>query len=158
MTGTSGDSESMLSRLKTSEVGVAQQRRLLAELLLQSNQTEIYPAPLAQQRLWFLDQLGPKTAAYNVHFGLWLHGPLDLGALRSSLQELANRHASLRTIFRLDGGELVQLVLPRLSVSLPVTDITRSADPESEHYPLANAEDGTSFDVNKCRPFLVRVI
>src|SRR5258706_583106 len=158
MTGTSGDSESMLSRLKTSEVGVAQQRRLLAELALQSNQEEIYPASLAQQRLWFLDQLGPKTAAYNVHFGLWLHGPLDIGALRSSLQELANRHASLRTIFRLEGGELVQLVLPRLSVSLPVTDITRSADPESEHYPLAKAEVEKSFDLSKGPLFRTRLI
>ena len=48
----------MLSRVKTSEVEVAQQKRLLVELLLQSNQTEIqtevYPASLAQQRLWFL--------------------------------------------------------------------------------------------------------
>src|SRR5258708_23536131 len=109
MTGTPGDSECMVSRLKCSELGVGQQRRLLGELCLQCNQTEIYPASLAQQRLWFLDQLGPKTAAYNVHFGLWLHGPLDIGALRSSLQELANRHASLRTIFRLEGGELVQI-------------------------------------------------
>src|SRR5258708_20853316 len=147
MTGTPGDSESMVSRLKTSEVGVAQQRSLIAELLRKSNQTEIYPASLAQQRLWFLDQLGPKTAAYNVHFGLWLHGPLDIGALRSSLQELANRHASLRTIFRLEGGELVQLFLPRLSVSLPVTDITRSAYSEIVHYPLAKAADDMTIDL-----------
>ncbi len=152
----------MVSRVKTSEVGVAQQKRLLVELLLQSNQTEtqteVYPASLAQQRLWFLDELGPKSAAYNVQFGFWLHGPLDMSALQSSLQELTNRHASLRTIFRLEGGELVQVVADRLSVSLPVTDITSSADPDSEHYPLAQAEVEKSFDLGKGPLFRARVI
>jgi thioesterase domain-containing protein len=152
----------MLSRVKTSEVGVAQQKRLLVELLLQSNQmqiqTEIYPASLAQQRLWFLDQLGPKSAAYNVHLGLWLRGPLDMRALQSSLQELTNRHASLRTIFRLEGGELVQVVIPRLSVSVPITDLTRSADPEGEHYQLAKAEVEKTFDLTKAPLFRARVL
>ena len=148
----------MLSRLKTSEVGVTDQKRLLIELLLQSNQTEIYPASLAQQRLWFLDQLGPKNAAYNVHLGLWLRGPLDMRSLHSSLQELTNRHASLRTAFRLDGGELVQVVLPRLSVSLPITDLTRSADPVTEAYQLAKAEVETCFDLSKAPLFRARIL
>src|SRR4029077_3259568 len=152
----------MLSSVKTSDVGVAQQKRLLVELLLQSNQTEIqtevYPASLAQQRLWFLDQLGPKSAAYNVHFGLWLRGPLDLRALQSSLQELTNRHAGLRTVFRLEGGELVQVVANHLAVRLPVTDISRSPDPDAEHYQLAKAEVEKIFDLSKGPLFRARVI
>src|ERR1700675_710542 len=152
----------MLSSVKTSEVGVAQQKRLLVELLLQSNQTEIqtevYPASLAQQRLWFLDQLGPKSAAYNVHFGLWLRGPVDMRALQSSLQELANRHASLRTFFRLERGELVQVVASRLAVRLPITDLTRSANPDRDHYQLAKAEVEKSFDLSKGPLFRARVL
>ena len=152
----------MLSSVKTSEVEVAQQKRLLVELLLQSNQTEIqtevYPASLAQQRLWFLDQLGPKSAAYNVHFGLWLRGPLDLRALQSSLQELTNRHASLRTVFRLERGELVQVVANRLAVRLPITDLSHSANPDGEHYPLAKAEVEKSFDLSKGPLFRARVL
>jgi thioesterase domain-containing protein len=152
----------MQSRVKTSEVGVAQQKRLLVELLLQSNQTEIqtevYPASLAQQRLWFLDQLGPKSAAYNVHFGLWLRGPLDIRALQSSLQDLTNRHASLRTVFRLERGELVQVVANRLAVRLPIADLTRSADPDAEHYQLAKAEVERSFDLSKGPLFRARVL
>jgi thioesterase domain-containing protein len=152
----------MLSSAKTSEVEAAQQKRLLVELLLQSNQTEIqteiYPASLAQQRLWFLDQLDPKSAAYNVHLGLWLRGPLDMRALQSSLQELTNRHASLRTVFRLEGGELVQVVADRLSLNLPLADLTRSADPDGEHYQLAKAEVEKSFDLTKGPLFRTRVI
>jgi len=152
----------MLSSVKTSDVGVAQQKRLLVELLLQSNQTEIqtevYPASLAQQRLWFLDQLGPKSAAYNVHFGLWLRGPLDLRALQSSLQELTNRHAGLRTVFRLERGELIQVVASHLAVRLPITDISRSANPDGEHYQLAKAEVEKSFDLSKGPLFRARLI
>ena len=152
----------MLSRLKTSDVGVAQQKRLLVELLLQSNQTEIqteiYPASLAQQRLWFLDQLGPKSAAYNVHFGLWLQGPLDMHALQSSLQELTNRHDSLRTVFRLERGELVQVVADRLALRLPTIDISRSANPDGGHYQLAKAEVEKSFDLSRGPLFRARVL
>jgi thioesterase domain-containing protein len=152
----------MLSSVKTSDVGVAQQKRLLVELLLQSNQTEIqtevYPASLAQQRLWFLDQLGPKSAAYNVHLGLWLRGPLDISALQSSLQELTNRHASLRTVFRLERGELVQVVANRLAVRLPITDLTRFANPDGEHYQLAKAEVEKSFDLSRGPLFRARVL
>src|SRR5580658_4777707 len=107
----------------------AQQKRLLAELLLQSSRAESYPASLAQKRLWFLDQLEPKSAAYNVHLGLWLRGPLDIDALRASLQELMNRHASLRTGFRLEDGELVQIVAPDVTLNLQVTDISDSSEP-----------------------------
>jgi thioesterase domain-containing protein len=151
----------MLSSRKTSDVGVAQQKRLLVELLLQSNQsiqTEVYPASLAQQRLWFLEQLEPKTPAYNVHLGLWLRGRLDIHALQASLQELTNRHASLRTVFRLEGGELKQVVANRLSVNLPITDLTRTSDPGSEHYPLAKAEVETIFDLGKGPLFRARVL
>src|ERR1700675_2829355 len=152
----------MLSSVKTSEVGVAQQKRLLVELLLQSNQTEIqtrvFPASLPQERLLFLDQLGPKSAAYNVHFGLWLRGPVDMRALQSSLQELTNRHASLRTVFRLERGELVQVVANRLAVRLPITDLTRSANPDAEHYQLAKAEVERSFDLGKGPLFRARVL
>jgi len=136
----------------------AQQKKLLAELLLQSSQTESYPASLAQKRLWFLDQLEPKTAAYNVHLGLWLRGPLNIDALRLSLQELMNRHASLRTGFRLEDGELVQIVTPAVTVNLQVTDISDSTEPYAAAYQLAEAEVETTFDLANPPLFRARLI
>jgi thioesterase domain-containing protein len=136
----------------------AQQKKLLAELLLQSSQTESYPASLAQKRLWFLDQLEPKTAAYNVHLGLWLRGPLDIDALRVSLQELMNRHASLRTGFRLEDGELLQIVIPNVTVNLEVTDISDSTGPYAAAYQLAETEVETIFDLANAPLFRARLI
>jgi hypothetical protein len=147
--------ESMLSSGKTSEVD---QKKLLAELLLQSNRIETYPASLAQQRLWFLDQLETKSAAYNVHLGFWLRGPLDLQALRASLQEILNRHDSLRTSFRLDGSELVQVITYGLSVDLPITTVTGTGNLYPETYQIAKEEVETTFDLQKAPLFRTRLL
>lgn len=151
----------MLSANPKPPMGIAQQRMLLADLLLQSSQkpdlTETYPASLAQQRLWFLEQLGVKTSAYNVHLGFWLRGQLDMGALRSSLQELVNRHDSLRTSFRLDGRELVQDVTRDLRVDLPITDITSTPD-YAIAYGLARNEVEAPFDLSQAPLFRTRLI
>src|SRR5215207_3726143 len=56
------------------------------------------PAPLsfAQQRLWFLQQLEPQSAAYNVVSALRLTGPLDLRAFEAAIEQIHERHAVLR--------------------------------------------------------------
>ena len=149
----------MIPGNQKSPTGMSQQKLLLAELLLKSGQSasqyEIFPASLAQQRLWFLEQLGTKTSAYNVHLGFWLRGPLDMDALRASIQALIDRHATLRTSFRLEGRELVQVVAHELRASLPVTDIVDTPFPEL--YPRAYAQAKTEveapFDLAKAPLF-----
>jgi amino acid adenylation domain-containing protein len=53
----------------------------------------------AQERLWFLEQLEPGLAVYNVPIGIVLEGELNIAALEQSLNALASRHGSLRTSF-----------------------------------------------------------
>ncbi|MFI7229618.1 amino acid adenylation domain-containing protein [Nonomuraea angiospora] len=56
------------------------------------------PPPSAmQERLWFLEQYAPGTAAYTVPFAVRLTGELDENALARALTELTRRHESLRT-------------------------------------------------------------
>ena len=61
---------------------------------------EPLPLSFAQERLWFLDQLSPGTANYNLPSALRLRGALDAAALACSLETIVARHASLRTTFR----------------------------------------------------------
>ncbi len=109
----------------------------------------IYPAALAQRRLWFLDQLQGPTSAYNVHVGLWLYGPLDLRALQASLQLVVDRHESLRTCFTLTRNGLIQLVLPSSPVALPCTDFSSAPDPYPQVYDLAKQQVAGPFDLSQ---------
>src|ERR1041384_6326079 len=56
-----------------------------------------FPPSFAQQRLWFLAQLEPDSSFYNIPVAMRLKGPLQSGVLERSLNELVQRHESLRT-------------------------------------------------------------
>jgi amino acid adenylation domain-containing protein len=92
------------------------------------------PAPLsyAQQRLWFLDQLEPCNAAYNMSAAVRMAGPLDVGALEGALGEVVRRHEVLRTTFRLEGDAPVQVIGPPLPFDVPVYDLAALTDEERE--------------------------
>ncbi|KJH70841.1 non-ribosomal peptide synthetase [Aliterella atlantica] len=83
----------------------------------------VFPASFAQQRLWFLDRLFPNTAFYNVPTTLRLTGVLNFAALEKSFNAIASRHEILRTSFDTEDGQLVQVILPQIEVSLPLIDL-----------------------------------
>ncbi|WP_448681025.1 amino acid adenylation domain-containing protein [Pseudomonas nicosulfuronedens] len=58
------------------------------------------PLSAAQARLWFLWQMEPHSAAYNIPAAVRLRGTLDEGALERAFAALITRHESLRTVFR----------------------------------------------------------
>jgi len=75
------------------------------------------PLSFAQQRLWFLAQMAPGSAAYHIPIGLRLEGALDANALERALQRLVERHESLRSHFVEQDGE-PQVVLATEAFSL----------------------------------------
>src|SRR5215471_7444977 len=54
-----------------------------------------FPLSLMQESLWFIDQIMPASGVYNIPEAWQLEGPLDVEALRTSLDDLAQRHESL---------------------------------------------------------------
>jgi len=83
-----------------------------------------YPVSYAQERLWFLDQLVPGQATYNMPAAVELSGRLDEGALRRSLAEIVRRHEALRTTVVTVEGQPLQVIAPQLSLALPVADLS----------------------------------
>jgi amino acid adenylation domain-containing protein len=81
-----------------------------------------FPASFAQRRLWFLDQLEPGSAVYNMPLALLLKGePLEGESLAGELAEeqlaavfgeLARRHETLRTTFIAGDDGPLQVVHP----------------------------------------------
>ncbi|MES1241996.1 MAG: amino acid adenylation domain-containing protein [Acidobacteriota bacterium] len=81
------------------------------------------PLSFAQERLWFLDRLAPGSAAYNLGAALRLEGDLSGPSLSRALTEMARRHESLRTVFRIEKGQPFQEIPPAAPVAMPVIDL-----------------------------------
>ena len=90
---------------------------------------EPLPLSFAQQRLWFLHQMEPESAAYNVPGALRLSGSLQIGALQAALREVVRRHESLRTGFPGEGGEPRQVIAPEVRVVLTEIDLASLPEP-----------------------------
>ncbi|MEV0250499.1 non-ribosomal peptide synthase/polyketide synthase, partial [Nocardia sp. NPDC050712] len=74
------------------------------------------PLSLAQQRMWFLNQFDPQSAANNIPFAIRLTGTLDLHALQCALADLIERHETLRTVYPAVDGTGYQVILPAAQV------------------------------------------
>lgn len=90
------------------------------------------PLSHAQERLWFIEQLTPGTPLYNLPLALEIEGPLDQDALRAAINEILARHSALRTTFRMEGGEAVQVIAPPGGVDIGLVDLSDRAEPERE--------------------------
>ncbi|MBD2562853.1 MULTISPECIES: amino acid adenylation domain-containing protein [Nostoc] len=94
--------------------------------------TEELPLSYAQQRLWFLDQLEPNSAIYNIPLALRLVGNLNRAALEQSFQEIIDRHEALRTNFITVDGKPSQIIQTQINWTVSVV--------ECEHLPLSEQE------------------
>src|SRR5215472_7208361 len=62
----------------------------------QEKQSREWPLSFGQSRLWFLDQLEPGSALYNIPVGLRIKRPLNVLALQTGFDVLITRHKKLR--------------------------------------------------------------
>ncbi|HEV7377734.1 MAG TPA: AMP-binding protein, partial [Pyrinomonadaceae bacterium] len=90
----------------------------------------IQPLSRGQQALWFLYQLAPENAAYNISTVVRIASALDVSALRRAFQLLLNRHPSLRSTFSTHQDEPVQRILDRAEVSFEEIDASELSEAE----------------------------
>jgi amino acid adenylation domain-containing protein len=88
------------------------------------------PLSFAQRRLWFLCEYESEPAVYNLPVRIDLHGQLNTDCLQQSLQHLLDRHSALRTNFRVIAGAPAQLIAPRRTLELPITDLSEIPQPD----------------------------
>ncbi|MEH2621947.1 amino acid adenylation domain-containing protein [Bradyrhizobium sp. AZCC 1719] len=86
--------------------------------LLPVERNEPLPLSHAQERLWFLEQLGLAGGSYNIAVAVRLTGRLDVAALSAALSEVVRRHEALRTRFESRGDGAVQVIDPPWPVAL----------------------------------------
>ncbi|RKI73405.1 amino acid adenylation domain-containing protein, partial [Corallococcus sp. AB049A] len=109
-----------------------------------------HPLSFAQQRLWFIDQLDPGSALYNMPAALRLTGAVDVPALQQAFDALVERHEALRTTFETVDGEPRQHVHPAPTGVLPVVDLTDLPEDarEAEAVRLASEDALTPFHLD----------
>jgi hypothetical protein len=107
------------------------------------------PLSFSQERVWFLQQLNPTTAAYHFQATLSITGPLDVMALERSLGEIVRRHEIFRTTFPASGGQPIQLVHAAQPIHLPVLDLQAAPDRATAMQEQIAAELSAPFDLTR---------
>ncbi|WP_437482985.1 amino acid adenylation domain-containing protein [Sorangium sp. So ce1014] len=83
----------------------------------------VFPMSFAQERLWFLAQLEPESASYNMATAVRLTGSLDVSVVERCLAEIVRRHEILRTTFAVVDGQPSQVVQPDGAARLERLDL-----------------------------------
>src|SRR6266404_1403244 len=111
----------------------------------------VFPASSAQRRLWFLHQLDPNSSFYNITAPLRISAPINVEALRRSLQEIVRRHETLRTTFTTVDGEPVQIVALSTNFKLDIIDLqaVEETKREAEARSLAEPEARRPFSLTQ---------
>ena len=86
------------------------------------------PLSFAQERIWFMQQLDPHSAAYNLAATVRLRGELDPAVLEAAFTELVRRHESLRATFALADGQPRHSAAAAQPFHLPVVAVDGAAE------------------------------
>lgn len=121
----------------------------------EGRQSAWYPASNGQQRMWFLHQYRPDSPVYNSPAAFHLHGPLQIALLESVFHRVVERHASLRTTFAMEEGELMQRIASLGRFELEQVQIPQSLPADRRAVAEQWIEDAarTIFDLGATPPF-----
>lgn len=120
-----------------------------ARVISGRSQSNFLPLSFAQQRLWFLEQLQPGIAIYNLSAAVQLTGSLNVIALEQSVNEIIKRHEILRTTFSKLNGQTVQEIHDKYDLKLALVDLTTIQNSASEIVQnLILEEQQTPFDLS----------
>ncbi|HEY0365245.1 MAG TPA: amino acid adenylation domain-containing protein, partial [Pyrinomonadaceae bacterium] len=105
------------------------------------------PLSFAQRRLWFLAQLQPDSAFYNVATAMRITGPLNTAALEAAIDSVVMRHESLRTVFAVVDDEPVQIITEKQASVFSIIDLNSGGEDAARH--LLKREAQQPFDLSR---------
>jgi Condensation domain/Phosphopantetheine attachment site/TubC N-terminal docking domain len=90
-----------------------------------------YAVSSAQKRIWLTHQINGSGQAYHMPFVCRIRGSLNGSAFGQAWQDLAQRHESLRTVFRAQGGIPYQVIQAEPGAAYAEEDLRHLASPET---------------------------
>jgi amino acid adenylation domain-containing protein len=137
------------------QLSALEKRSLLTELLekRRNQRCKVCPVSFSQRRLWFLDQLAPRSPFYNIDIVVPLPSGLDVhpDVFDRTIIEIVRRHDSLRTTFEAEDGEPMQVIAPSPSVRVEKLDLRQLSvkDQEIEAKSFASEQLARPFDLSR---------
>ncbi|TQV77357.1 amino acid adenylation domain-containing protein [Aliikangiella marina] len=92
------------------------------------------PLSYAQQRLWFLDQLGEGSSQYNMVEQLIIEDKLNTDLIEQTLHSLVNRHEVLKSHFFEDSSGIWQSQVKDFKLPIDYKDITHLKQYKKQDY------------------------
>jgi acyl carrier protein len=104
-----------------------------------------------QQKDWIVDPTFSDSVVYNYPLALRIQGAIDKNALQASLEEIVHRHEPLRSVFRVEGNNILQLAGAKKPFLLPEIDLRglEQAKRESTLQDMALKVARIPFDLRK---------
>src|SRR5438045_1174333 len=129
-------------------------------ILRRSESRAVAPLSLAQERLWFIEQLFKGRPVYTRAGVTPFKGLVNRLTLEQVLNEIVRRHEILRTTFATVEGEPVQAIHPAAPKALPLVDLSRLAESERQQQAvrLARQDRRRAFDLMQEWPLRVRLL
>jgi amino acid adenylation domain-containing protein len=93
-----------------------------------------FPLSHGQRALWYLNQIAPDSAAYNVVVKARIVSPVNASRLGRALRILVERHPSLRTTYRLGAAEPVQIVHPAAAAEVEHVDLRNAPEEDCDKW------------------------
>ncbi|XXY54892.1 amino acid adenylation domain-containing protein [Sorangium sp. So ce269] len=118
------------------------------------------PLSFAQERLWFLAQLEPTAASYNIPAAVRLLGALDVDRLQRGFEAVVRRHEPLRTRFAEIEGRPVTVIAAEQPVKFAIVDLCAAPaeDREAQARRALEAEAGHAFDLTEGPLFRITLL
>ncbi|WP_254663636.1 condensation domain-containing protein, partial [Pseudoalteromonas sp. BMB] len=116
------------------------------------NEIVSFPLSYSQERLWFIDQLEPNSATYNIPKTVLINGDLDIVHLEQAFKLIISRHEVLRTVFTEHQGKAQQVVLGEVDFRLTQIDLSHHNDIITRHEKakaICLLEAETPFELSK---------
>ncbi|NQZ12902.1 MAG: amino acid adenylation domain-containing protein, partial [Algicola sp.] len=118
------------------------------------------PVSLAQQRLWFIDQMDGGSPQYNMPGALRYKGALDIAIVEQAFGRIVARHEPLRTVFANSENGAVQIIVDEVEFKVIIIDLTGLAAEQQAQaiQQAADADAHKAFDLEQDLMLRISVI
>ncbi|KAF8948983.1 hypothetical protein BGZ46_005261, partial [Entomortierella lignicola] len=136
------DLTEQITTLRKQEIGVLPAIKSISR-------TEALPLSFAQQRMWFLAQLEGVSDTYHTPLPICLHGALNNKAFQSAMNDLYERHESLRSVFVNVNGQPQIRILSSKGLPVKCIDLRGTGNIDEQAEKMAEKDFRSSFDLEK---------